>query len=175
MEATVTGISRSGIEMIAKFETGKNFGYKMTQKDLAGYDNGDAGGKKTYGYGLLYHPNGKAFMQDIKSVWTQKELEDLYIQSVNKKARKVLEWADDNGISLGQNQLDAMVSAVFNFGNKFFNKSICKIIANDPNDTEIPGLWSHLSDAQAAKGYRGLKDRRKFEAAVYARDIPDFN
>ena len=166
MAKEATSVSKRGITGICRFETGKDFGYKMPPRDLKGYDNGDAGGKRTYGYGLLYHPTLKKFMQDVKPTWTQEELEALYIESVEKKAARVLKWAETNGITLKQGQLDAMVSAVYNFGEGFLKKNICKIIAEDPDDPRIPEMWSHLSDAQGKK-YPGLIKRRREEAAWY--------
>lgn len=170
MKKTVTNVSERGISEICQFETGKKFGYKMTPKDLNGYDNKDAGGKKTYGYGLLYHPSGKKFMQDVKQVWTQPELEELFKETLAKKARKIVKWAESHDIVLGQGQMDAMVSAVYNFGEGFLNKNICKVIADDPNDPKIPEMWAHLSDAQGKK-YPGLLTRRRCEASWYKEDI----
>ena len=69
------GISDGMINFICQWETGHKFGYTMTSKDLNGYDLHDAGGHKTYGYGLLYHPITQKFMDTIKKTWTQKELE----------------------------------------------------------------------------------------------------
>ena len=71
------GISDGMIDFICRYETGKKFGYTMTYKDLNGYDLKDANGHLTFGYGLLYHPNGK-FMNSVKKRWTQKELESLF-------------------------------------------------------------------------------------------------
>ena len=56
------GISAGMINFICQYETGKKFGYTMTAKDLNGYDLHDAGGHKTYGYGLLYHPTTQKFL-----------------------------------------------------------------------------------------------------------------
>jgi hypothetical protein len=41
---------------------------------LKGVDYKDANGHRTFGYGLLYHPNGN-YMDQIKAEWTQPELE----------------------------------------------------------------------------------------------------
>ena len=169
-----TTVSEDGIKAICKFETGKDFGYKMAAKDLHGYNNGDAGGKRTYGYGLLFHPNGKSYMQDIKAVWTQPELEKLFAQSVENRSNKIAKWAADNNIILGQNQFDAMTSALYNFGNKFLNFDICKMIAQNPDNPQIPEIWAHLSDGQGKK-YPGLLTRRNEEASWYLKDIPENN
>jgi len=159
------GISDGMINFICKYETGKSFGYRMSSRDKTGYDLHDAKGHKTYGYGLLCHPNG-GYMDDIKSVWTQKELEDLYILYAKKVSAKIDAWASKNKVKLNQNQKDAIASACYNFGNGFLNKNICKMIIKNPNDPAIRTTWEHLSDAQGKK-YPGLIIRRKAEAKWY--------
>lgn len=166
-----TAISDNALSQICRWETSRDFGYKMSPKDLNGYYGHDnKSGKKTYGYGLLYHPNGKSFMEDIKPVWTQRELEQLFKQKVSNEVQYVLKWANSHGIKLGQGQLDAMVSAVYNFGRQgFINKGIPNMIAQNPNDPRIPEVWAHLSDKQVKRP--GLKKRRETEAGWYQSDI----
>jgi GH24 family phage-related lysozyme (muramidase) len=164
-------ISDNALSQICKWETAHEFGYQMAPKDLYGYYGRDnRSGKKTYGYGLLYHPNGKQFMQDVKQVWTQPELEELFKQKILNEVQYVLNWAQKNGITLGQGQLDAMVSAVYNFGRQgFINRGIPRLIAQDPDNPQIPQLWAHLSDSQVRRP--GLKKRREVEANWYQSDI----
>ena len=66
------GISKEMINFICKYETGKQFGYVMGVKDLNGYDLKDAKGHLTYGYGILYHPTQKKYM-DIYLVKREKK------------------------------------------------------------------------------------------------------
>jgi len=159
------GISAGMINFICQYETGKKFGYTMTAKDLNGYDLHDAGGHKTYGYGLLMHPNGK-YMDTIKKTWTQKELEQLFLQHAKTTSTKIDNWSKANKVTLNQNQKDAIASACYNFGMGFLNKQICKIIAANPNNPAIRNIWSHLSDVQGKK-YPGLIKRRQAEARWY--------
>ena len=159
------GISDGMINFICQYETGKKFGYTMTAKDLNGYDLHDANGHKTYGYGLLYHPSGK-FMDTIKKVWTQKELEGLFLEHAKLTSSKIDKWAIANKVTLNQNQKDAIASACYNFGFGFLQKQICKIIAANPNNPIIRNTWSHLSDVQGKK-YPGLIKRRQAEARWY--------
>ena len=159
------GISAGMINFICQYETGKKFGYTMTAKDLNGYDLHDAGGHKTYGYGLLMHPNGK-YMDTIKKTWTQKELEQLFLQHAKTTSTKIDNWAKANKVTLNQNQKDAIASACYNFGMGFLNKQICKTIAANPNNPVIRNTWSHLSDVQGKK-YPGLIKRRQAEARWY--------
>lgn len=59
-----------------------------------------------------------------------------------------------------------MVCASYNFGLRFLQKNVCKLIAANPDDPKIHYEWEHLSDKQGAK-YPGLIARRKFEADWY--------
>ena len=160
------GISAGMINFICQYETGKKFGYTMTAKDLNGYDLHDAGGHKTYGYGLLMHPTLNKYMDTVKKVWTQKELEQLFLQHAKQASIKIDNWAKANKITLNQNQKDAIASACYNFGFGFLQKQICKIIAANPNNPAIRNTWSHLSDVQGKK-YPGLIKRRQAEARWY--------
>ena len=159
------GISAGMINFICQYETGKKFGYTMSVKDLHGYNLHDAKGHLTYGYGLLYHPNGK-LMDQVKKVWTQKELEELFLQHAKYTADRIDKWAITNKIKLTQNQKDAIASGCYNFGMGFLNKQICKLIIANPNNPAIKNTWSHLSDAQGRK-YPGLIKRRQAEAKWY--------
>lgn len=159
------GISDQMLNIICQHETSHNFGYKMPPRDLNGYDLGDAGGHKTFGYGLLYHPNGK-FMDQIKSSWSQQELENIYLQTVKKTVTKIKNWQQKHNINLNQFQIDAITSACFNFGIGFLNKSICSLIMKNPSNPQIKNVWSHLSDKQGKK-YPGLIKRRISEANWY--------
>lgn len=159
------GISDGMLNFICQYETGHKFGYKMTPKDLNGYDLHDANGHKTFGYGLLYHPNGK-FMDVIKKVWTQKELENLFLLHATATSQKIDKWSIANKVKLNQNQKDAIASGCYNFGYGFLNKQICKMIIANPNNPAIRNTWSHLSDVQGKK-YPGLIKRRQAEARWY--------
>jgi len=160
-----TGLSDGMINFICQWETGKKFGYTMTSKDLNGYDLHDAGGHRTYGYGLLMHPNGK-YMDTIKKVWTQKELEELFLEHAKLTSSKIDKWAATNKVTLNQNQKDAIASGCYNFGLGFLNKQICKLIIANPNNPTIRNTWAHLSDVQGKK-YPGLIKRRQAEAKWY--------
>ena len=110
-------------------------------------------------------------MQDIKSVWTQPELEKLFKDKIEAEKVWVLDWARKNSVTLGQGQLDAMVSAVYNYGRTGFLKTgVPAMIAQNPDNPEIPEKWAHLSDARAKK-FPGLVTRRAEEASWYQNDI----
>ena len=167
-----TSVSDEAFSDICQRETMHKFGYKMGPKDLNGYYN-PGEGKKTYGYGLKTHPNGK-FMEDIKQTWTQPELEQLFKQKIGNETQWVLNWANKNGIQLGQGQLDAMVSAVYNYGrNGFLKTGIPGMIAQNPENPKIPEVWATASDHRKNMG--GLHARRRKEAEWYQKDIPQQN
>ena len=161
-----TGLSDGILNKICQWETGHKFGYTMTSKDLNGYDLKDAGGHKTYGYGILYHPVSQKFMDTIKKTWTQKELEELFLVHAKQTSNKIDKWASVNKVKLLQRQKDAIASGCYNFGMGFLVKQICKTILKNPNNPAIKGIWEHLSDVQGKK-YPGLITRRKEEARWY--------
>lgn len=163
-----SSISDTALSQICKWETRHDFGYQMQPRDLQGYYvKGE--GVKTYGYGLRTHPNGQ-YMQDVKSVWTQPELENLFKQKIEKEKQWVLKWASKNGVKLGQGQLDAMVSAVYNYGRTgFLRTGIPAMIAQNQNDPRIPEVWAHASDKRKNMG--GLHERRREEASWYMNDM----
>lgn len=165
-----TQVSNSAISKICWWETRHDFGYQMQPKDLQGYYvKGET--KKTYGYGLRTHPNGKN-MEDVKPVYTQAELENLFKQKIAKETSWVLDWANKNGVNLSQGQLDAFVSAVYNYGRTgFLRTGIPAMIAENQNNPAIPETWAHLADARAKK-FPGLVARREEEAKWYQSNIP---
>ena len=167
--APANGVDRACLDFITFEENSQKFQYKMPKKDLVGWvnpkDNSAARGHKTYGYGLLYTPDGTKFMDMVKPVWTQQELEKMFVDSCNRRGAEVMQWANSNGVKLGQNQFNALVSAVYNYGKGFFTKagrSVCSMIAQNPNNPRIPNMWAAL---------KANPNRRKREAALYARDI----
>lgn len=164
ISAGASGVSQKMFNAICHFETGHNYGYTMTAKDLNGYGNDQ--GHKTYGYGLLTHPNGK-YMDTIKPRWTQRELEGLYVTHVQQFSGKVRSWASSHGLSLSQNQIDAITCATFNFGPGFLTKpkyKVCQLIASHAPLQYVWSTWSTLSDNRSLSG---LKKRRRWEANWY--------
>lgn len=154
------------VNFICKKETGKSYGYQMAPKDLNGYNLGDAGGHRTFGYGLLFHPTLNKYMDQVKQSWTQSELESLYIQHINMAAGQVRSWAGKAGVNLSPNQVGAIVSAVFNCGPGFLKSATAHaILAKDPRAVD---LWRHHSDKMGAR-FPGLLTRRQEEAAIFAR------
>ena len=163
-------IPRDTLDLISFFENRERaFGDVLTQEDLVGYDlkEANAKGHKTFGYGLLIHPQYKdKFMDEVKSNYTQKELEDLFIIRVSHDYNKVKDWARKNNVTLTDEQVSALTSACFNFGDEFLNWSLANRIKNDPNDPEIFKIWSNWGSHQFEQ-FPGLKIRRRREANKY--------
>jgi GH24 family phage-related lysozyme (muramidase) len=135
----------------------------MTDKDLNGYNAGD--NQRTYGYGLVYYPGGKYKMSQIKTTWTQKDLENTYLAALKERTNKVLKWATKNKLVLNQHQIDALVCIHYNINGFFTDNRYSKLrqmIINDPKDQNIKNEWAHLSDWQTK--FPGLKKRRALEA-----------
>lgn len=166
-EPVVTGsVVDKLVDFVSVFEGGKKFGGNLREKELTGYRLHDnAGNHKTFGYGLLYHPDG-GFMDARKDSYTQAELENLYKKTLQKRVDKVNGWAKKNNVKLNDNQVAAIASACYNYGDGFLNKPIMKKVAANPNDPSIKNDWSHLSDAQSIR-FPGLKKRRIAEANMY--------
>ena len=167
---SANGVSQIGINLISRFETGHDFGYTIPRRELVGYDDG--AGNKTYGYGLTYHPTARKKMYQVKPVWTQKELEGLFIETVGQIARTVKSWSRENNIQLGQNQFDAIVSILYNCGiGRLYQYPLFKRIAANPNDPNIPAIWQKTACTAGGRIMKGLQKRRAIEAALYSRDM----
>lgn len=68
---------------------------------------------------------------------------------------------------INQNQFDALISFVFNFGeNKFKGYGILKMINENPNSEAIKKEWLRFIYS-AGKPSSGLKKRREAEALLY--------
>lgn len=165
-------VSDKMIDKICLLETGKKFRSKLGPKELNGvYVSGDSskvGKHKTYGYGLLVHPNGK-FMDQVKNTYTQQEIESLYIQTVNKFGNKILH---DISKPLKQCQLDALVCIKYNFGS--VPSKLLQLVNQNPDNKDIYNVWIHLSDSQYKRlgnRVKGLLTRRKMEADWYFGNI----
>lgn len=160
-----SGISNEMLKVITEFE-GTPWGKTLSRKELNGYGRDKE--HKTYGYGLLYHPETNKFMDQVQKSYTQTELQNLMLIDISNRVKKIKNWASKNNITLNQNQIDAITSAVYNFGIGFLNSKIAKMIIKNPNDPNIKNAWTHMSDEKAKKyNLSGLKKRRSIEANWY--------
>ena len=117
-----------------------------------------AGGRPTIGYG---HTQGVKMGDRISQ---EKALELLYVDL--KKAEQTIEKAIG---TLRQNQLDALVSFVFNVGEtNFLSSRLLRLIKHDKDSTDIPKeirRWVYASGIRL----KGLVERREWEARKYAK------
>ena len=173
-----TSVSERGVNMISMFETSRPFGYKMGYDDLHGKSDG---GHKAYGYGLRNHPDGIHFM-DEKPIWTQEELETLYIETINKKvSQAIVRWARRHGLTLSQHQFDAIASIAYNVGPGVLDKYelFTSIIPSNPRDPNIAQVWNKTAiTAKNENGERvplqGLINRREKEVTLYLTGVYPF-
>lgn len=160
---TPRNLSKSSYDIINKFE-GTNLD-NLPSVDY-GKDIGDANGHKTYGPGLLIHPDTLDYMDKKQKSYTANEIKALHWKTISNIANAVSKWAKDNNLSLNQNQFDAIVSGCHNFGLGFLKKPIMKKVASKKyNSRQLKNQWIHLSDAQTK--YPGLKKRRAWEAELF--------
>ena len=139
-----TQTSKFGVELIKYFEGLRLNAYK------------DAAGVYTIGYG---HTSGVKPGQVI----TEAQANAYLLQDI-KDAEDVV---NSLGVKLNQNQFDAVVDFIFNFGETKFRKyNISKLIQANPND---PNIYEAFMDYTYGGGKQlpGLVDRRGTEAEVY--------
>lgn len=173
-----TSVSERGINMISIFETSHPFGYKMGYDDLHGIPDGD---HKAYGYGLRNHPDGIHFMEE-RPVWTQEELERLYVETINKRvSQAIVRWAKKHGLTLSQQQFDAIASIAYNVGPGVLDnyELFTTTIPSNPRDPNIVQTWNKTAITSKNKNgervpTRGLIERRKKEVTLYLTGVYPF-
>lgn len=76
------------------------------------------------------------------------------------------------GLTLTQNQFDAIISLVFNIGIGTFKKSVLyNRIKSNPNDLKIKDIWENSFIRANGKILMGLIRRRKKEAELYFKHL----
>lgn len=128
------------------------------------------GDRPTIGYGTTFYiVNGKEIPVTLKDKpITPEEGERLMIDYLNKKVMPSLNKYLKNA-PMNQNQIDALVSVMYNMGNKgFLDTQLFTKASLSPNSPEISKLF--MSDKIATVGgqvSQGLKNRRKRELELY--------
>ena len=177
------GISDEMMNFICKHECGFNFGVKFEnvsggEKFLKGYYGKSEVEQKhrTYGYGLLYHPNGK-FMDAVKSTYSSEELASLYKKKLAKTCEEIEKYLDANELGLKQCQIDAIISASYNHGTYGFliKHKMRDLIKADPNNIGIKDVWIGLAQYSNPKYRKGLERRKRDEVEWYFGDISPAN
>lgn len=128
------------------------------------------GDRPTIGYGTTFYVvNGKEIPVTLKDKpITPEEGERLMINYLNKKVMPSLNKYLKNA-PMNQNQIDALVSVMYNMGNKgFLDTQLFSTASVNPNDPNIAKLF--LADKIATVGGQvspGLKNRRKKELELF--------
>lgn len=141
-------ISKQGLEFLAKEEGCRLKAYKCSA------------GINTIGYGSTFYEDGSKVKEgDIITKERALKLFDNIVQVFVKGVLKLLK------VSLNQNQLDAIVSLVFNIGLAAFGRStVLKLINQNPND---PKIGDAIEMWRNAGGKPILLKRRKREVQLY--------
>jgi lysozyme len=119
--------------------------------------------KWTIGYGSTMWNDGKAVKQG--ELITMQGAENLLLWELNKKINSL------DGLILNQNQVDALISFVYNVGSSAFAKStLKKKIKVNPNDESIRAefmKWNKARVNGVLQSVKGLTRRREAEANLY--------
>lgn len=172
---TIAGIQipQSWLDKEWQQECGSKFGI-LKPKDLKGQvitsNSGKADntrGKKTYGPGLLYHPETGRFMEDEepKEGYTAQELTRLFMVGLEKGIKR----AQSAGCKTW-NQILAYNGMARNFGeNSRTVQELKQMIRSGKSDQEIQNYIMHASDRQRSQ-FPGLIYRRMWEARTWGGD-----
>jgi lysozyme len=119
--------------------------------------------KWTIGFGSTMWNDGKPVKQGEKI--TIQGAENLLLWELNKKMNSL------DGLILNQNQVDALISFVYNVGSSAFAKStLKKKIKVNPNDISIRAefmKWNKARVNGVLQPVKGLTRRREAEANLY--------
>ena len=167
-------VPKSWLEMKWKQECGDKLG-EMDERHRKGIvvkgNNGKAdnkGGHKTYGPGLLYHPESGKWMQDVEPAggFSKEELTRLFYVHIEKMLQKGREIGCKNW-----NQAAAYGGIRGNFGgDSSVTKTLTLMIQSGKSDQEIFNFIAHASDSQR-KQFPGLITRRMWEARQWIGDF----
>jgi lysozyme len=149
--------SQKGIDFIKSFEGCKLTAYK------------DSAGIPTVGYGTIQYPDGTPVkMGDVIS---SQRAKDLLAHEVALKTVGV--QAAIKGLTLTQNQVDALISFAYNCGIRALQLStLLKKVKANPNDPTIRAEFMKWNKARNPKTKKlepvpGLTRRRAAEADLY--------
>lgn len=143
--------SQKGLDLIKSFEGCRLKAYR------------DAAGIPTIGWGTIRYPSGKRVQMGEQI--TQGQADEYLHFEVDMKAGAVSELV--RGISLTQNQFDALVCFAYNVGTGGLAKStLLKKLKVNPNDPAIRAEFLRWNRA-GGKVLSGLTKRRAKEADLY--------
>lgn len=146
--------SQKAVDLISFFE-----GLSLT----AYPDPGSGNEPITIGYGTTIYDDGAKVK--LGDVITKERAKELLAHEVNKKAAKVNDLL--TGITINQNQFDAIVSFAYNVGTGALQSStLLKRVKANPNDPDIRNQFSKWVKA-GGRTLPGLVKRRQAESELY--------
>lgn len=133
--------------------------------------------KWTVGYGTTIYSNGSAVKQG--DTITESEAVALLKSYVENNSARTLNNVLNTSVTLEQNQVDALLSWMYNIGDYAAQKSsLMKLVNINPNDEAIVGKFLEWSVAKVdgkKKRINGLLQRRCEEAQLYFSHLNGFN
>jgi lysozyme len=128
----------------------------------------DSKGIWTIGIGTILYPNKIKVKQG--DVCTEKQAYEYLEHEVSKIVGTINGLL--NGVTLNQNQFDAIVSLVYNIGTGgFASSNVLKLIRKNPNDPNIKEEWlgwCKVTINGKKEPNKGLLNRRKKEYQMYS-------
>ncbi len=149
--AKITKVSKTGLELIKKYEGFRANPYKCPA------------GVPTIGYGATYYPDGKRVKMTDAPV-TEKQATEMLKTMLVGFEKAVDTYCID---TINQNQFDALVSFAYNVGtNALKNSTLLKKLNVNANDPTIRDEFKKWVKA-GGKTLKGLVTRRNEEADIY--------
>jgi GH24 family phage-related lysozyme (muramidase) len=151
-------VSKHGIELIKKFEGFRSNIYN------------DPAGHCKIGYGTLLHPgacNDAESENPFKDGISEEKAMDLLLEQTNQ-----VEYTINNkvNVDLNQNQVDALLSFVYNIGSDNFNDSTLLKVLNQKKYGDVPAelkKWTKGKVDGKMVDLPGLLTRRNAEATLF--------
>lgn len=142
-------ISQKGIDLICQFEAFEANPYVCPA------------GKNTIGYGTTLYKSGKKVELTDPPITKEQAIAELLYHIENRCYHAII------GLSVNQNQFDALCSFIYNIGTGAFNSStLRKLALINPNDKAIAGEFAKWNKS-GGKVLNGLVKRREAESALY--------
>lgn len=142
-------ISQKGIDLITSFEAFEPNPYICPA------------GKCTIGYGTTLYKSGKKVTMQDPPITKEQAIAELLYHIENRCYHAII------GLSVNQNQFDALCSFIYNIGTGNFNSStLRKLAVINPNDKAIAAEFAKWNKS-GGKVLNGLVTRRKAESDMY--------
>lgn len=152
-----TGLSKNGAKFIESWE-----GFSSTWEDVGDH-------YLTIGIGTATSGNlGKQLYNSGIRSCTHEQAYDWLIQECDGCYKAIKSKLDSNGITLSQNQIDALISMAYNIGEQgLLNSTLFKNICNGINDKDT--LYSNFTAWSKCNGktWKGLLNRRISEYNLF--------